>query len=224
MDRQRGCSTVAVRQLPKLVTRVRFPSPAPFVVLLTLGCAAAPLGQLPPPQAIPLIQGSYYHVQPGETLWRIAHDFGVDVRALARVNRLPSTTDVKIGQRLFIPMPSGARDRFFWPARGRITRVAPRGSATPTALEIHAPEHSYVRAARSGRVAVAALQVQGLGPTVILDHEDGYVSVYAGLAQLLVSPGVEIEQGNPIGRLGREPLYFEIRYNSRPYDPSRVLP
>ena len=189
------------------------------------GCAAAPMeSSLPPPQAIPLIQGSYYRVQPGESLWRIAHDFGVDVHTLARVNRLPSTTAVKVGQRLFIPMPSGAQDRFLWPARGRVTRLAPRGSAMPTALEIDAPESSFVRASRSGRVAVAARQVQGFGPTVILDHGDGYASVYAGLSQVLVSPGVGVEQGNPIGRLGREPLYFEIRYNSRPRDPSSLLP
>jgi septal ring factor EnvC (AmiA/AmiB activator) len=81
-----------------------------------------------------------------------------------------------------------------------------------------------VRASRTGRVAVAARHLQGLGPTVILDHGDGYVSVYAGLDQLLVSPGVRVEQGNPVGRLAGDPLYFEIRYQTRLSDPLRLLP
>ena len=178
----------------------------------------------PPPQAIPQVLGTYHQVQAGETLWRIAHDFGLDAQALAAVNRLPNPTQVKVGQRLFIPAPPES-DRFLWPARGQLTRM--RGVAsggTNRGLEIRAPEGSFVRASRTGRVAVATRQLAGLGKTVILDHGDGYATVYAGLEQSLVSPGWEVRQGTPVGRLGRVPLYFEIRYGTDPRDPLTLLP
>jgi len=188
-----------------------------------LGCAAVqPVARpVAPPPILPAIRGSYYTVQPGETLWRIARDFGVDVHALARANRLPNPTQVKVGQQLFIPTPAVSSHRFLWPARGQTSRSV---RTATSGLDIQAPEGSFVRAARAGRVALAARNLQGLGPTVILDHGDGYVSVYAGLDQLLVSPGVRVEQGNPVGRLGGSPLYFEIRYQTRLSDPLRLLP
>ena len=225
---KRGYSTVAVLQLPKLATRVRFPLPAPlmvtFALSLCLGCAAVSPPPTPPSlplQAIPPLHGSYYDVQPGETLWRIAHDFGVDVHAVVRANHLPRATTIHTGQRLFIPAPSVSTDRFLWPVRGRASRS---NRAVSSGIEIRAPEGSFVRASRAGRVAVAARQVQGLGKTVILDHGDGYLSVYAGFDQLLVSPGLRVEQGNAIGRLGHAPLYFEIRYHTRLHDPLQLLP
>lgn len=192
---------------------------------MTAGCAtAAPQYDGIRPQAIPQANGTHYLVQPGETLWGIAHDFGLDLNTLSMLNRLSDPTQLKPGQRLFLPTPPPTRN-FLWPARGAMTPDQ-RSSVRPLngGLEIHAPEGSFVRASRTGRVAVAAREVSGLGKTVILDHGDGYVTVYAGLIQLLVVPGAEISQGNPVGRLGRAPLYFEIRANARPSDPSQLLP
>ena len=193
------------------------------VLCACLGCAAAPPVALPISlsHAIPTPRGSYYQVQPGETLWRIAHDFGLDVKTLARVNHLSDPRQVKVGQRLFIPAPAGASDRFLWPVRGRTSR--PNREAL-SGIEIRALEGSVVRASRDGRIAAAARQVNGLGMTVVLDHGDGYLSIYAGLDQLLVTPGLRVEQGNPIGRLGRDPLYFEIRQHTQLHDPLRLLP
>ena len=73
-------------------------------------------------------------------------------------------------------------------------------------------------------VAVASQHLAGWGKTVILDHGDGYVTIYAGLQDVLVSPGLQIAQGNPVGRLGQRPLYFEIRNDARPLDPLKLLP
>jgi len=192
---------------------------------VTAGCAtASPQYDRLPPQAIPQANGTYYLVQPGETLWGIAHDFGLDLNTLAMLNRLLDPTQLNPGQRLFLPAPPPTRN-FLWPARGAVT-PGQRSAVRPIngGLEIQAAEGSFVRASRTGRVAVAAREVSGLGKTVILDHGDGYATVYAGLTQLLVVPGAEISQGNPVGRLGRAPLYFEIRANAQPSDPSTLLP
>ena len=198
-----------------------------FSLFTAFGCARAPVVQPLPATVAPLpqVSGSYYQVQRGESLWGIAHDFGWDVQALAKVNRLSDVRQVKVGQRLFIPPPPES-NRFLWPARGTVVSAKETGgdAAAVRGLEIQAQEGALVRASRTGRVAVATRQLSGWGKTVLLDHGDGYVTVYARLNQLLVAPGTSVQQGNSVGQAGRTPLYFEIRYNTSLRDPLQLLP
>lgn len=122
-----------------------------------------------------------------------------------------------VGQQLFIPLPRETRN-FLWPVRGTSQRT------TASAVEIMAPSGSLVRASRSGRVAVATRALSGLGKTVVVDHLDGYLTVYAGLDHLLVDPGAFLRQGIPVGSLGAGALHFEIRYGTSPRNPLTLLP
>lgn len=173
---------------------------------------------------LPQVSGSYYQIQKGESLWGIAHDFGWDVESLARINRLSNPKQIKVGQRIYIPPPP-ASHRFLWPARGAVTSST-EGSAdgTTKGLDIKAVDGTVVRASRGGRVSVAAKELAGWGKAVLLDHGDGYVTVYARLGQLLVGPGATVQQGNPVGQVGQAPLYFEIRYGTSVRDPHQLLP
>jgi murein DD-endopeptidase MepM/ murein hydrolase activator NlpD len=177
------------------------------------------MGQLPSPtQALPSLHGSYHQVRRGETLWRIARSYGLDVRALAAANRLPSMGHLEAGQQLFIPLPSESK-RFLWPVRGSL-----RTLSASHGVEITAPAGSLARASRSGRVAIATRRLSGLGKTVVLDHFDGYLTIYSGLDQILVGPGADLRQGIPVGRLGSRALYFEIRYGATPKNTLALLP
>lgn len=169
------------------------------------------------PQALPSFQGSYYKVRPGETLWRIARSFGLDVKTLAAANQLHGSAYLKEGQRLFIPLPVESQ-RFLWPVLGSLR------ASSASWIEIAAPAGSSVRATRGGRVAVAARQLSGWGKTVVLDHLEGHLSVYAGLDQILVSPGATLRQGVPIGVLGSRALHFEIRQGITPKNVLALLP
>ncbi len=171
----------------------------------------------PPRPAAPALQGSHHVVQRGETLWRIARSYGLDVGTLARENRLRDTSLLRVGQRLFIPVPAESQ-AFFWPVRGRLGRSGLNG------VSIAAPPGSLVRASRSGRVAVATHRLSGWGKAVVLDHLDGYLTVYAGLEQLLTAPGATLRQGIPLGSLGARALHFEIRYGATPKDTLALLP
>jgi murein DD-endopeptidase MepM/ murein hydrolase activator NlpD len=190
------------------------------ILLLALaGCGTAPMAQVPVSrQAIPALQGSYHTVKRGETLWRIATSYGLDTRTLASANRLPSASNLKVGQQLFIPLPPET-DRFVWPVRGSL-----RTAGSSTGIEIDATAGSLVRASRSGTVAVAARDLSGLGKTVVLDHRDGHLSVYAGLDQILVAPGSAVRQGVPLGTMGSRSLYFEIRHGTTPKNTLSLLP
>jgi septal ring factor EnvC (AmiA/AmiB activator) len=81
-----------------------------------------------------------------------------------------------------------------------------------------------VRAIFRGRVAFADW-FGGLGLLVIVDHGDGYMSLYGHNQALLVQTGDWIEAGQELavsgesGGLARPGLYFELRHNGRPRNP-----
>jgi len=167
---------------------------------------------------MPRVEGSYYRVQAGDTLWGIARAFGVEVGTLAAANRVKDATQLDVGRQLFIPLPSKSQG-FVWPLRGRH-----RSDRSSNGLWIEASSGALVRAARSGRVAVAAHRVSGWGRTVILDHQDGYVTVYSGLEQILTGPGEFVPQGMSIGSVGSEGLHFGIRRGTEHKNPLALLP
>jgi len=151
-------------------------------------------------------------------LWRIARAYGLDVNALAAANRLNGANPVSIGRRLFIPLPVES-NRFLWPAQGSV-----RSARASRGIEIVTQPGSIVRASRSGQVALATRQLSGLGKTVILDHADGYLTIYAGLDDVLVMPGTRLRQGMPLGSVGSRALHFEIRYGTTPKNALALLP
>jgi murein DD-endopeptidase MepM/ murein hydrolase activator NlpD len=164
--------------------------------------------------------GTVYRVQRGETLWRIARDFGVDIRMLARANQISHPSQLKAGEQLLIPLPQPS-GRFLWPARGSCAKVA---IGSTKALDIQAPSGTIVRASRSGRVAVSAGRLADLGRTVVLDHGDGFLTIYGRMADVAVAPGTQAAQGVPLGRMGASPLYFEVRQGMAARDPIALLP
>lgn len=93
-------------------------------------------------------------------------------------------------------------------------------------LAIPATEGSKVEAIHSGRV-VFADWLRGSGLLIIIDHGDGYMSLYAHNQSLLKETGDWVNPGDMIATVGnsggqqRAGLYFEIRHNGKPTDPRR---
>ncbi len=127
----------------------------------------------------------------------------------------------------FLPV----RGLFGWPIRGHIS--APYGAkidrVVNKGIDIRAEEGTIVRAARAGRVVYSDLRQRGFGKTVILDHGDGYQTVYAFNSEILVKVGDILAQNDAIARTGRtgrakEPsLHFEIRKEGVPLNPMPFL-
>ena len=71
--------------------------------------------------------------------------------------------------------------------------------------------------------------MRGLGTIVILDHGNGFMSLYAHLNTVSRQAGERIAAGTPLGAVGTsggrsEPaLYFEIRQRGAPVDPAAWL-
>lgn len=80
-----------------------------------------------------------------------------------------------------------------------------------------------VQSIAAGEVAYVS-NLRGYGTTVVIDHGDGYLSVYSGLSGVSVGSGSQVAARQTIGTSGTLPageqgLYFEIRYRSRAINP-----
>ena len=81
-----------------------------------------------------------------------------------------------------------------------------------------------VRAVSRGRVAFADW-LRGFGLLIIVDHGDGYMSLYGHNQALFREPGDWVEGGEVLARVGdtggalKTGLYFELRHEGRPIDP-----
>jgi septal ring factor EnvC (AmiA/AmiB activator) len=85
-----------------------------------------------------------------------------------------------------------------------------------------------VRAVHSGVVRLAQ-PLSGYGKLVLVDHGEGYFTVYGFLAQISVKVGQRVRLGSVVGKSGEDPLtgrsaaYFEIRDQKTPVDPRTWL-
>jgi len=99
---------------------------------------------------------------------------------------------------------------------------------TSDGLLIAGTAGAEVRAAAPGRVAYSDW-LKGYGLLVILDHGDGWMSLYAFNDALLKDVGDWVRGGEPLatvgssGGQGRPGLYFELRRNGQPQDPKPWL-
>lgn len=114
------------------------------------------------------------------------------------------------------------------PVRGDITNrfgVAREDSGVSwKGLFIKSTEGSEVKSVASGRV-VFADWMRGFGNLLIVDHGDGYMSLYGNNQALLKKVGEEVKGGDTIAAVGNSGgnetfgLYYELRRQSKPFDP-----
>jgi septal ring factor EnvC (AmiA/AmiB activator) len=91
-------------------------------------------------------------------------------------------------------------------------------------LFIRTGDGDEVRSVASGRV-VFADWLRGFGNLLIVDHGDGYMSLYGNNQTLLKKVGDDVTGGDAIAAAGNSGgnaesgLYFEMRHQSKPFDP-----
>ncbi len=89
-------------------------------------------------------------------------------------------------------------------------------------IEIQTDANIAINAVWSGRVLYADW-FRGFGNLLILDHGDGYYSLYAQAARLTRKVGDEVRGGETLAYSGREGVYFEIRHHGAPLNPAHWL-
>ncbi|WP_417513305.1 murein hydrolase activator EnvC family protein [Marinobacter sp.] len=127
---------------------------------------------------------------------------------------------------------SSLRNKLPWPAQGKvISRFGEKyadGKLSRNGLLIQTSEEAQVKAIHYGRV-VFANWLRGFGLITIIDHGDGYMTLYGHSSSLFTSPGDWVAAGEAIALAGRTggsespALYFEVRHNGKPDNPGRWL-
>ncbi|MDP2912941.1 MAG: M23 family metallopeptidase [Candidatus Omnitrophota bacterium] len=121
---------------------------------------------------------------------------------------------------------------FAWPIKGDIASSfgSKIGRIVNKGIDIKANDGMNVHAAKAGRVVYCNRRLKGFGETVILDHGNGYQTVYAYNSSIIAKIGDEVRQNDIIAKAGRTGrargpmLHFEIRKDGEPQNPYYHLP
>lgn len=127
------------------------------------------------------------------------------------------------------------RGKLSWPCRGSVVTnfgkiIHPKYNTTTknNGIDISTNYGDNVHAVAPGKI-VYADRFMGYGNLVLVDHLDGFYSLYGHLAEMLVSTGDEVTAGRIIGRVGESGslsgpiLHFELRKDGKPVDPLAYL-
>ena len=146
-----------------------------------------------------------------------------DKRQKTKISSDPSKQLPKISAR--------SNAKFSWPVRGKILSGygAKNNGLFNDGINISASKGTDVKAAENGVVAYAGNEVKGMGNLVIIQHSDGWMTVYAHMDSMSVRRGNTVSVGQNIGKIGmtgkvdKPQLHFEIRKGTKAYDPVAYL-
>jgi septal ring factor EnvC (AmiA/AmiB activator) len=120
------------------------------------------------------------------------------------------------------------KGKLTWPASGRLASTPGKalrvGGARWAGVFIDSPPGDAVNTVAEGQV-VFADWFRNLGKLLIVDHGDGYMSLYGNNAEVHKKPGDSVEAGDIIATVGSGTgempagVYFELRERGEPIDP-----
>jgi septal ring factor EnvC (AmiA/AmiB activator) len=124
-----------------------------------------------------------------------------------------------------------SKGKLMRPAAGKVQQLFGKrrqGQVLWKGIVVNSSEGSPVRAVYDGKVLYADW-LKGFGLVTIVDHGEGYMTVYGRNQALLKQPGDSVLQGETIGLVGSSGgqmssgLYFEIRHKGKALNPKSWL-
>ena len=193
---------------------------------------------------IPSYDGIVYTVKSGDTLDSIVKKNKIDLKSLLDVNELSSET-LTAGQQLFLPgasldsksLKTAMGDRFIMPISAKFRWSSPYGARIDpiagvksfhTGTDMACPTGTPILASMSGKV-IATGENRVYGLYVIIDHENGYQTLYAHMSKIIATKGKWVSQGTRIGLVGSTGystgphLHFTVYKNGKMVNPMSVL-
>ncbi len=204
------------------------------------------------------VNGVHHTITKGDTITAIAQKYGVDPQAIwnCEFNDPQVLETLPVGQKIIVPggkkpyvprpvyvysgpVPKDAKQGtgvFGWPTSGVITQGywTVEGGYGHPAIDIANPSMPWIRAADSGFVIKVARNTgdTGYGNYVMIDHRNGFVTLYAHLDTILVNVGDSVGKGAILGRMGNTGkvrgitgihLHFEVIKNGVRVNPMLYL-
>jgi lipoprotein NlpD len=184
-----------------------------------------------------------YTVRPGDTLYSIALNYGVNYRELAAWNRLGDGAYIRQGQvlRLRPPAATAARQRqpapapeypaptWRWPTAGPVAVGYAAAPKTQSGVRIAGRLGQPVLAVAAGEVVYAGDGLPSYGLLLIIKHNETWLSAYGLNSRLRVAEGDKVAAGQVVAEMGQArpgeyQLHFEIRRAGQPVNPVALLP
>lgn len=194
------------------------------------------------------VTGVAHTVVSGDTVYSIAKKYDAEAQAIVDFPFNTFTNDetfeLAVGEVVIVPdgvMPSGngpltprarqmtpnagtvtASGQFVWPTQGVITQYF---SWYHPAIDIANPAKPLDVAADSGTVIHAGWDTTGYGNMVLIDHHNGFKTLYAHLSVISVVVGQTVNRGDVIGKMGStgnstgSHTHFEIWQNGAKVNP-----
>ena len=190
--------------------------------------------------------GTLHQVREGETTESIEKDYKLDKGSVRTANRM-SWLGLRAGDLLFLP---GAHPREFTPEmadlfEGRDFIRAPLSGSYSSmegyrvdpftgekrlhnGVDIRAPFNALVAAAADGKVILAGWN-GGFGKCIIIQHDNGFRTLYGHLNVILVHVGERVQQFQYIGKVGKTGrttgahLHFTVWKNDKLQNPLKYL-
>lgn len=174
-----------------------------------------------------------YTLKPGQKL--ILQSWDDEVQTIKTTKPATNTTTQKttsVVRKKDIKVPSSAKSKKFdRPVQGKIIQkfgLTSNGTYND-GINISAPQGTPILAAEKGTVAYAGNDLKGYGNLVLLRHNGGWFTAYAHADKINVKKGDVVALHQKIATVGKtggvkQPqLHFEVRYKSKPLDPTLYL-
>lgn len=161
--------------------------------------------------------------------------YNVDLEELTKINRISDVTNIETGQLILVPYRENpvnkyATDDFVWPLRGKVISGFGQDfyNMVNKGINIQPYGNADVIASRSGKVVFYSDGFYAYGKTLIIDHGEGFSTVYAGLTDIYVKAGDSVQGGSAIASIRPNSkntcLHFEIRKGHLSKNPYFYLP
>ena len=193
---------------------------------------------------VPRILEVTHEVSRGETIWSIAGLYGILPQQIIFANDLwfpnklvqgtfldiPITAQVTIASNNANKISSREKGSFMYtPTVGVLTSVfGTRGKEFHTGIDLANKHGTAIKAAQSGKVTFVGWK-GNYGRTIVIDHLNGYKTLYGHNSKILVQEGQWVQTGQKIalmGNTGRSTgphLHFEIYENGKVIDPLKYI-
>lgn len=193
---------------------------------------------------VPSMDGVVYTVQKGDSINSIVTKYNIKTSTLLDVNELNSE-ELTAGQVLFIPgvaldrttLQNAMGELFKMPIAAAFRYTSPYGwrsdpftgvKSFHTGTDMACPQGTPILASQSGRVSTVGFN-RIYGNYVIIDHGNGYQTLYAHMYKAIAKKGDWVSQGTKIGLVGSTGystgphLHFMVYKNGNRVDPMSVL-
>lgn len=200
------------------------------------------------------VTGIAHKVKRGETIYSIAKNYSTETQGIVDFpfNSFSDdeTFELAVGQVLIVPdgvepkvepwapgayvaqkTPDAgtisATGQFIWPASGTLSQLY---RWYHKGIDISNKGAPPILAADAGKVVISGWPDNiGYGNRVLIDHGNGYQTLYGHLARIYVVAGQTVKRGDQIGQMGSTGrstgvhLHFEIRKNDQAINPVEYL-